>query len=410
MSTLLLISLVIGFLQEPSHEAGWTQFRGEHRNGTVHGLPRETLGPQLQWEFPLPSEGIGGIAASDELVVVSSRDANNNRDVFLILDPDTGALIAKHDIDSTGSLDYGNSPRATPVIGPELVYLLGAFGNLVAFDPLDGSVRWESHLVQRLGGKMPTWGYCASPLLVDNLLVVMPGGPDCAIAGLDSSTGQVLWKSPGTTGASYACPTVLDLGADQRGHKQIVGCDETGMVSWSINDGREIWRIRPKIRGEFMVPSPLVVQRSVYWLGESNGLRKYQVAELATKETPPDLVAELPEIVNDTHSPVCCGGLLLVISDGLRLIDPSQDLNELDSLTHKSLDNYAAIMTASDRALVCCSDGSLLLLSIEHGKLQIVDRAEPHRNTAPVLAQPAFHNGLLMMRLSHSIRCYRLSK
>ncbi|MEQ1828434.1 MAG: PQQ-binding-like beta-propeller repeat protein [Pirellula sp.] len=360
---------------------------------------------ELLWEFPLTSEGVGGIVASEDMVVVSGRDINDQSDEFFVLNAENGGLITKHQYLAAGMLDYGNTPRATPVIGSELVYGLGAFGHLIAIDPVQGRVRWEKHLVNTFGGRRPTWGYCASPLLVDDLLIVQPGGLQCSIVALDALTGAVRWQSASQHPSAYASPSLILSRKILGNETSIVACDQVGMFGCSLRDGRELWRVLPKEPGEFMVPSPIVVNDAIYWLGENNGMRRFV---LPANNGVPSLIAQNSDVTNDTHSPIYWGGRIVSISDAMVLLDPESGLKVVDRLQHKSLDSYSAMMTESDRALICCSDGTLLLVKLINGKLQLVDQSQPHRNEASILSQPAFCNGLLYIRKTRSIVCYRL--
>ena len=74
--------------------------------------------------------GLSGVAATQQYVVVADRDPLDHFDVFRCLDAQSGQQLWQIQYAAPGNLDYGNSPRATPVIRDGLVYLLGAFGDL----------------------------------------------------------------------------------------------------------------------------------------------------------------------------------------------------------------------------------------------------------------------------------------
>ncbi len=60
----------------------------------------------------LPSQGVGGVSATDEFVIVSSRSADDQQDLFVCLDPVSGAVLWQKEYAAPGQLDYGTSPRA----------------------------------------------------------------------------------------------------------------------------------------------------------------------------------------------------------------------------------------------------------------------------------------------------------
>ena len=80
------------------------------------------------WKTPLGSQGLGGVAATKDYVLVSERGINNTFDVFKCLKAANGEEVWALRYPASGQLDYGSSSRATPLIIGDLVYLYGAFG------------------------------------------------------------------------------------------------------------------------------------------------------------------------------------------------------------------------------------------------------------------------------------------
>src|SRR5207237_7959511 len=114
---------------------------------------------------------------------------------YYCLRADTGKEVWKHLNPAPGELDYGNSPRATPLIHGKHVFLAGAFGHLHCLELATGKVVWELDTREDFGAKdVRNWGTSSSPLLVDGRLIVNPGGKDASLVALDPATGTVLWK------------------------------------------------------------------------------------------------------------------------------------------------------------------------------------------------------------------------
>ncbi|MEM1062824.1 MAG: PhnD/SsuA/transferrin family substrate-binding protein, partial [Planctomycetota bacterium] len=212
----------------------WPQFRGPNRDGVVPGLPdRLPRADEAVWEVELPGEGLGGLAVADGVLVLGGRDATDRDDLFRAYDAATGFLLWEHAYRAEGRLDYGNAPRATPLIESGLVVTVGAFGRVCCLDLVTGVPLWERDLVADFGGSMPAWGYSASPLLTGTAVVVEPGHPDAAVVALDLVTGSEVWRSPGGK-AVYTSPLVLTAGGDTR----IFGRDGVGPVGRDPATGR----------------------------------------------------------------------------------------------------------------------------------------------------------------------------
>jgi len=74
---------LMGFVELPDSGAVWNQFRGPNRDGTAPRLPDLLPGAaEFAWSVELPSDGIGGIAADDEVVVIGGRDSLDASDFF----------------------------------------------------------------------------------------------------------------------------------------------------------------------------------------------------------------------------------------------------------------------------------------------------------------------------------------
>lgn len=149
---------------EPSTSATWPGFHGERADGHVASFPTGSFHPRLLWHQPLPSQVIGGVAATAEFAIASGRSADDRSDLFVCFDPISGAELWRLEYVATGQLDDGPSPRATPVIRDPDVFLLGTFGDLRCVDVDSGQIRWRKHLVRELGGELPIWRYGWSPL------------------------------------------------------------------------------------------------------------------------------------------------------------------------------------------------------------------------------------------------------
>jgi ABC-type phosphate/phosphonate transport system substrate-binding protein len=81
---------LLGFVEieeakSPAKPGAWNQFRGPQRDGVTPWLPATLPAkPAFAWEFPLPSDGVGGIAATEKLVIVSGRDRLDRTDFFFV--------------------------------------------------------------------------------------------------------------------------------------------------------------------------------------------------------------------------------------------------------------------------------------------------------------------------------------
>jgi outer membrane protein assembly factor BamB len=71
----------------------------------------------------------------------------------------------------------GDGPRATPTFADGLLYALGAQGELRCLEAATGRIIWRTNILDDAGAMNVQWGMAAAPLLVDDTVVVHPGGP-----------------------------------------------------------------------------------------------------------------------------------------------------------------------------------------------------------------------------------------
>jgi outer membrane protein assembly factor BamB len=356
----------------------------------------------LLWKFPLPNQGVGGIAVFEDFVVVSSRDRDDRQDVFSCLDAATGVAFWKHSYLAPGNLDYGNSPRGTPLITDPYVVTLGAFGDLRALDLESGDAVWQKHLIQDFDGSLPQWGFAASPIVIDGKVIVQPGGASSAIVALDRQSGATVWQASGRR-AAYASPVEYRVGHS----RQILGFDATSFVSWDASNGNMLWEIKPPVKNDFNVPSPVLVEGGVALTSENNATRIYPLDSAGNISQTPS--AEFPDLAGDSHTPIRLGNRLVGVDRDLIVLDLDQGLNKIAHYSDPSLKGYCSLIGFDDRVLVTCEDGHVLLLRIDDREIEELGRLKVGAPDDQILAHPAISENVLFVRVADGIEAWRLS-
>lgn len=193
----LAVTALASLSSSPFADAGdWPCFRGPGINGISDEKlpfgPNEPFALDVAWKKPLGS-GYSGIAiAGDRLVTMFS---DKKSDVVVALGAKDGSELWRFELGTTyvGHDGSHTGPIATPAIAAGRVFALGPRGGLVALNLESGAVVWKIDLLADLKAKEPMYGFGASPLVVDGVLVVGVGG-ETAYAGLDPATGKVVWR------------------------------------------------------------------------------------------------------------------------------------------------------------------------------------------------------------------------
>ena len=382
-------------------EQGWTDWRGADRTAVVDSVPDRLPGQvKTLWRTELTGVGLSGIAATEKRVIVADKDAEKRNDIWRCLRAADGKQQWQVTYPAAGELDYGNSPRATPVIREGRVYLLGAFGDLHCVRLADGKVVWRMNMLSRFGGKRPQWGTCAAPLIVDDKLIVNPGGPEASLVALDRRTGRPVWQSPGRE-AAYASPIVATLG----GVRQIVSYDTASLGGWDPATGKRLWELTPPVEGDFNVPTPVAVDGRLLVTSENNGTRLYAFG--GDGRIKPKPVAQNDDLAPDTTTPVVMGGRVFANWDDLFCLDLAAGLRPVWQASDEAYMDYATLIGGNGRLMVFTVDGQLLLVKADGPKHVLLDRRRLYREQdAEVWSHPALVGDRLYVRNDLDVRCF----
>src|SRR5262249_53256837 len=150
-------------------DADCPAYRGEHRDGVVHGpaLARDWgTQPPLLWRQP-GGGGFAAVAGNAAITIEQRRD----REAVVCYDAATGRERWVRDYDAHFQEAMGGpGPRATPTIIDGEVYSLGATGRLLCLDEATGRLKWEKDILKDNDNLQ--WGMSGSPLVYDRVMVV----------------------------------------------------------------------------------------------------------------------------------------------------------------------------------------------------------------------------------------------
>jgi len=384
--------------------ASWNGWRGNRRDAYCASLPA-VLPRQVEtrWSRALSGAGLGGVAATREFVVVGDRDLEDTSDVFHCFQAENGATVWTLSYPATGELDYGNLPRATPLIEGEHAYLYGAFSDLTCVKLLTGQIVWQKNLHAEYGTVAKfVWGTCASPLIVDDKLIVNPGAADAAIVALDPLTGEELWRSPGPPPA-YGSFLAAELG----GRLQVIGHDRQALGGWDVATGVRLWTLKMPLADDFNVPTPVQYGSQLLITSENNGTRLYRFDSHGVIDPTP--VATNEDLAADICTPVVVGRRGFCVWGSLYCLDLDQGLATLWAAEEPAAQIYASVIGGPDRVMVIGAGGELILIDANSDRYEVVSRLKVFQQGAELYAHPALVGNRLYIRGENSLACVDLA-
>jgi len=168
----------------------------------------------------------------------------------------------------------GDGPRGTPTVEGNRIYVEGGFGDLSCLDAQSGKTIWHLNLASDLGGGRPGWGYCESPLIDGDQLIVTPGGNKGTVAALNKLNGEVIWRSTDVTdGAHYASAIVEEV----HGVRQVIQFTRNRVVGLNAKTGKLLWDYSGAANGTANAATPIYKDGYVFTssgYGTGGGLAK----------------------------------------------------------------------------------------------------------------------------------------
>ncbi|MEM7052590.1 MAG: PQQ-binding-like beta-propeller repeat protein [Acidobacteriota bacterium] len=223
-----------------SEGAGWSQFRGADRSGVSNekGLlkawPED--GPKVLWRKSI-GDGFATVTTHDKAVYVLAGDAEN--EYALRLDPASGDEVWRTVIGPMFEEAFGNGPRSTPVVDGDRLFALSSTGKLSALAIADGTVKWQIDVTETFGARVPQRGFCPSPIIEGDLLILEIGGSEQrAVVALEKTSGELRWANRESRGGGYSSPIAVTVD----GVRQLIFVHSTAREISSISpEGEVLW-------------------------------------------------------------------------------------------------------------------------------------------------------------------------
>ena len=231
-------------------EDDFPQFLGPERNAVLSDIHLQTdwerYPPRLLWRVDVGAAWSAFAAVNGYAVTMEQR---GDQELVTCYEIATGRLVWFHaETTRHQTILGGVGPRSTPTIHEGRIYTLGATGILLCLDGATGQVLWRDDILERQGLTPRqdlqgiAWGRSASPLIVDDLVVVPWGGPvagnKVSLAAYDRQTGEVVWTG-GEYQAAYASPTLTTLD----GVRQILSVNQDVVTSHDPATGSVLWQV-----------------------------------------------------------------------------------------------------------------------------------------------------------------------
>jgi outer membrane protein assembly factor BamB len=253
----------------------WPGFRGPERDGRLTGVRLAAdwnqHPPRQVWRHRVGPGWSSFAAVGTRLYTQEQRGED---EAVVCYDAGSGEELWSHtDVTRFTETLGGPGPRATPTFHDGKVYALGAKGRLNCLDAATGKVVWSKDIAAESGASLPVWGFAASPLVSDNVVVVFAGGPDKkSVLAYDAASGKPAWSS-GAGLMSYSSPHPARLG----GVEQLLMMTDRGLTAFEPASGKVLWQHDWPLQGMARIVQPTVLDDSNVLMGTGNGMGTRQL-------------------------------------------------------------------------------------------------------------------------------------
>ena len=203
---------------ESMKQVSWPGFRGVDRRGTATTGQLETdwvkNPPKEQWRIKI-GPGWSSFAVAGELIFTQEQRGEN--ECVTCYNASSGSEIWIHMEQARLNDPLGGpGPRATPTLYEGRLYTLGSTGILLCLDPINGDIIWKVNIPEEAGRSVPMWGFCASPLLLgEHVIVHASEAGEKDVFGFKASNGELVWTAAAGE-HSYSSPHQMNFGDSQQ--------------------------------------------------------------------------------------------------------------------------------------------------------------------------------------------------
>jgi outer membrane protein assembly factor BamB len=398
---------LLGGINSQAHGDDWPQWGGPQRDcawretGIVRKLPAGLL-PRV-WSTPL-GEGYAGPAVADGRVFITDfldRQTAQNKERIQCLDAETGEVKWSHSHPVKYDISYPAGPRATPVVDGNLVFTIGATGQMFCFEVADGKIVWQKDFQKEYQTSLPTWGMAASPLVIDNQLITLVGGADGAtVVSFNKTTGKEIWRAINDPQIGYCPPMLFKFD----GVQHLIIWHPEAVTGLNPRTGEQMWEVPFPIQAGLTISTPQKVGDRLFLTSFYNGPMMLDFSEglkpkVAWKGTS-DSEIKTDGLHSIMSTPIFTESHIFgVCSHGqLRCLDAKTGKRQWESLDATGLGRWwnAFLIPNGDKVFLHNEQGDLIIADLtasgykEISRAKLIEPTRPVQRRMTIWSHPAF--------------------
>ena len=355
-------------------------------------------GLQLLWKQPVGGGYASFVIANGKAYTIEQR---RSQEVVAAYDVRTGRELWTHGWPALFSEAMGgDGPRATPVWNEGQLFALGATGELHVLDAESGKLAWSKNILNDNSAQNITWGMANAPLIVDDNVIVTPGGAgDKSVVAYNKRTGNRVWSALSDR-AAYTSPMLVTLA----GERQLLVVTATRVTGLAVEDGKLLWEYPWSTMYEINSAQPIIVDPNHVFVsaGYDHGAVLLEIAG-TERGFSARAVWENRNMKNRFNSSVLYQGHIYGFDEGIfACIDARTGERKWKGGRY----GYGQALLAGQHIVVLTESGDLVLLQATPSSHQEVARFSAIEGKT--WNHPAIADGILFVRNEREMAAFRI--
>ena len=381
----------------------WTDFRGPNRDGRYEEMEITTNWPAqglpAVWKQPIGVGYASFVVADGRAYTIEQR---RSKEVATAYDVETGRELWAQGWNAQFADSTGDGPRATPTWDNGRIYVLGATGELRCLDAKTGAVTWGKNILKENGAENLPWAMAASPLIVDDKVIVLPGGTSgSSVVAYNKNTGAPVWKALNDR-QGYVSPMLVTLA----GRKQVIVVTSSRIVGLAPENGAVLWSQDWDTDMGINVSQPIVVDQNRFFIssGYGKGAALVQIDGKGNSFSARVLWENI-NMKNKFNSSVLHQGHIYGLDEGIL---SCVDVNTGERKWKGGRYGYGQVLLASGHLIVMSDSGELVLVKASPDQHTEVARFAALQGKT--WNYPAIAGGRLLVRNATEMAAFNIGK
>jgi outer membrane protein assembly factor BamB len=381
----------------------WTSFRGPNRDGRYDEMEVTTSwpaqGPPLLWKEPVGLGYASFVVADKRAYTIEQR---RGKETVAAYDIDTGRELWTQSWSAEYNDSTGDGPRSTPTWDDGRIFALGATGEFRCLDAKTGAVIWSKNILSDNQAKNLQWAMAASPLIVDDKVIVLPGGSaNNSVVAYNKMTGAPVWKSQSDR-AAYVSPMLVTLA----GRRQVIVVSASRAFGLEPGNGSLLWSYGWDTDMGINVAQPIMVDANRFFIssGYGKGAALVEVTGSGNGFSARTIWENI-NMKNKFNSSVFHQGYVYGLDEGiLSCVDVKTGERKWKGGRY----GYGQVLLAGNQLIVSTDAGELVLVRATPDQFSEVSRFQAIEGKT--WNYPAIAGGRLLVRNGNEMAAYNIAR